>query len=485
MPGSSNGFAHALTLCSRRRGLSIFQALGKLLGFGSQKSTPIRPFPREWTRVLRQHVWQYPHLRGEHRHRLEDVVEHMVHHRRWTGGNGFDVTDEMRVAIAGNVALMTLGLEEPYYFPYVPDIILYAKPFFVSRQQASEWSTDPVFGTMVDSPRYGEAWHRGPIVLAWESIVHPYDDEGYRFNVVIHEFTHHLDGLDGDMSGTPPMVDVDMEREWYRVTELDYLELLGRADRDEPTLLSHYGASNRAEFFAVATECFFDQPHDLREKHRHLYEVLAKYFRQSPANYVPRSAQPAHREPGAPKRSWRSQAKLRDAVAADPFSRGLAELDDGEPEKAIAALTTAINNDANDSEAYAARALAYLELGDLDHALADANQTLVLDEEDLDALTVRGCVRVLTEDTRCGIDDLRAVCLSADSAIARAHLGLGYARLKQTKRAIHELTLAITIDPADPQPYRWRAEAYRRQGDKLLAERDEEKALRLSPQDMD
>lgn len=412
-------------------------------------------------------------------------MEHMVRHRRWTGGNGFEVTDEMRVTIAGNAALMTLGLEELYYFPHVPDIILYPRAFFVSRQQAAEWSTDPVFGTMIDSPRYGEAWRRGPIVLAWESVVHPYDEEGFRLNVVVHEFTHHLDGLDGDMSGTPAMADVDMEREWYRVTELDYLELLGRADRDEPTLLSHYGASNRAEFFAVATECFFDQPHDLREQHPHLYEVLGKYFRQSPAEYLPRSAQPAHREHGAQQRSWRSCAKLRDAVAVDPFSRGLAELDDGELEKAMASLTVAINNDATDSEAYAARALAYLALGDLDHALADANQTLALDEEDFNALTVRGCVYVLTKDTKRGVNDLRSVCLNSDSALARSHLGLGYIQLKQTKQAIHELTLAMSINPSDPQPYRWRAEAYRQQGDELLAERDEEKAKRLSPQDED
>src|SRR5690606_32157679 len=120
----------------------------------------------------------------------------------WTGGSGFVVTDEMKVTIAANAALMTLGLDEPYYFDKLADIILYPKPFYVTPEQSMTWSTDPVFGESVNSPRLGEAWHRGPVALAWSSILHP--ENSNHTNVVLHELAHHLDGLDGDMSGTPP-----------------------------------------------------------------------------------------------------------------------------------------------------------------------------------------------------------------------------------------------------------------------------------------
>lgn len=421
-------------------------------------------------------------MRDEQRRRVEDVVLNMVEHRHWTGGGGFDVTDEMRVTISGQAALMTLGLDQPYYFHRVPDIIVYPKPFFVSQEQAGAWSTDPIFGGSVDSPRLGEAWHRGPIVLAWSSIVEPLDDHGSHLNVVIHEFTHHLDGLDGDMSGTPPMTDRELEREWYRVTELDYLELVGRADRDEPALLSHYGAADRAEFFAVATECFFDRPHDLRDQHPHLYQVLSKYFRQSPANYLPRAAQPPQQKRGKRSRPRSTRGKYRHAVEVDPFTRGLSELNDGDLHAACRSLTAAIEADAGDSEAYAARAHAYFELSELASANADAEMALSMDPEDYEAMCIRGCVRVQRGDLQEGVADLREVCLKDDSSLARSHLGHAYLRQGKAKRAIHELSLAIGLDPAEAGNYRWRAEAYHQLGDAASAERDEEKARRVDPQ---
>lgn len=426
-------------------------------------------------------MWQYAHLRYEHRQRVEDVVHHMVENRHWTGGGGFEVTDEMRVVVAGHAALMTLGLDEPYYFHRVPDIILYPKPFFVTRQQAMSWSTHPVFGTAVDSPRLGEAWQHGPIVLSWDRIFDPYDNDGRHVNVVIHEFTHHLDGLDGDTSGTPPMSDLELERDWYRVTELDYLELCGQAERHEATLLSHYGATNRAEFFAVSTECFFDRPHDLRDEHPHLYEVLAKYFRQSPANYLPRSAQPPLLRAGWSRHAGRGRSQLSAAVASDPFSRGLAQLRDGRLHDAVRSLSEAIALDADDSEAFAARGSAWFALGELDRALSDAQRALELDPGDFEALTVRGAVQVLRNQLPAGIADLRTVCADRGTPRAHAHLGLAYLRQGAARRAVHQLTLAIDANPTDIEPYRWRAEAHRQLGREADAERDEQKAARLQP----
>lgn len=460
----------------------MFQSLAKWLGLNGQSAEVLRETPREWREYLAQHIWQYQHLNSQQRERLEDVVRHVVAERYWSGGSGFELTDEMRVAVAGIAALMTLGLDEPYYFHRVPEIILYPHPFFATAEQTRMWGTDPIFGTHNESPRLGEAWRRGPIILAWDSITHPRDEAGWRVNVVIHEFTHHLDGLDGDMSGTPPMTDMELERDWYRVTELDYLQLVGQAERGEPTLLSHYGATNRAEFFAVASECFFDQPHELREQHAGLYEVLARFFRQSPADYLPRNAQPPLRQPQ--HRGRRScRRRYQPAIESDPFSRGMAEYQAGEFEAAIRSFAKAIARDPGDSEAYSARALAQFGLENFTGALGDAEQALELDPEDRDALLVRGCVLVRRGEYQQGVADLKLVCDVGAEAEAYAHWG--YACMKQgdAKQAIRKLSSAKAIDPHDPLIYRWRAEAYRLAGKNDLAAADQERADRLSSSD--
>ncbi len=460
-------------------GFTVFCTFAKWLGIGHQADPVLRRTPRQWREYLDQHIWQYRHLSSLQRAQLEDVVRHVVAERYWSGGSGFELTDEMRVTVAGQAALMTLGLDEPYYFHRIPEIILYPHPFYATADQTRTWGTDPIRGTRDESPRLGEAWHRGPIILAWDSIIHPRDDQGWRVNVVIHEFTHHLDGLDGDMSGTPPIDDMQLERDWYRVTELDYLQLVAQAERGEPTLLSHYGATNRAEFFAVASEVFFEQPHELRERHAGLYEVMARFFRQSPADYLPREAQPPLKEVDKRPRRVRRPV-MRPAIANDPFSRGMAEYQDGDHEAAVRSFTKAIASDPADSEAYSTRALAYYGLDKLTEALADAQQALQLDPDDREAIFVRGCVLVQRGQYDAGIEDLRQACETGEIAEAYAHWG--YACMKQgdVKQAIRRLNNAKSLDPYDPQTYRWRAEAYRLAGQAELAAEDDERARRLS-----
>ncbi len=104
---------------------------------------------------------------------------------------------------------------------------------------------------------------------------------------MIHEFAHHVDGLDGNIDGTPIIADRQQVRTWYRVIDEEYQRLVDEAAQGEATLLDRYGASNRAEFFAVASECFFERPHALRDQHRELYDILANFYCQSPAEWLP------------------------------------------------------------------------------------------------------------------------------------------------------------------------------------------------------
>jgi Mlc titration factor MtfA (ptsG expression regulator) len=205
----------------------------------------------------------------------------MVAEKDWVGGSGFELTDEMKVTIAGYAGVMTLGLDEPYYFDRLKTIIVYPAGYV---PHASQFDQNQEFSPQ--SARLGEAWHRGPVVLSWAQIADPKKIRPGS-NLVIHEFAHHVDGLDGDVDGSPPITDRRQSRTWYRVTEAEFERLKRDARQGEVTLLDRYGASNRAEFFAVASECFFERPRAMRYHHAELYRVLAEFYGQDTATWLP------------------------------------------------------------------------------------------------------------------------------------------------------------------------------------------------------
>ena len=239
------------------------------------------PFSEDWRAALRDRVRHYQYLNDAQRERLEGFVQVVAAEKDWAGGGGFKLTDEMKVVIAGYAGVMTLGLSEPYYFDRLHTIIVYPGGYVAQR---SKFEVQPLFEPADD--RLGEAWHRGPVVLSWAEIAgnkrrRPGD------NLVFHEFAHHVDGLAGDIDGVPPMTNWNQERTWYHVTEQEFDRLVHDARRGEATLLDQYGATNRAEFFAVATECFFERPRAMRAGHPELYHVLAEFYCQDVAEWLP------------------------------------------------------------------------------------------------------------------------------------------------------------------------------------------------------
>jgi MtfA peptidase len=239
------------------------------------------PFPLPWHQFVSHHIRHYQYLDARQRQRLEGCIQIMIAEKDWAGGSGFELTDEIKVAIAGYAAVMTLGLDEPYYFDRLRTIIVYSGSYMPQR---SRYEVQSPF--MPESPRLGEAWHRGPVVLSWAEISGP-DKQRPGNNLVVHEFAHHLDGLDGDVDGTPIIVDRQQNLIWYQVTEDEFQRLTRDAASGQATLLDRYGASSRAEFFAVASECFFERPHALRDQHPELYKVLAHFYCQDPAKWLP------------------------------------------------------------------------------------------------------------------------------------------------------------------------------------------------------
>ena len=247
-----------------------------------------QPIPAEWDAWLRLNVWQYTHLDEIRQRKIREFVCILFHEKSWVGGNRLVVTDEMRVTVAGQAALMTLGFERPWYFDRLQTIIIYKGVYAATPQSTSDLLMGG-FNLPEEhfDARLGESWQGGPIVLAWQEVLREGRTPSFARCVVIHEFAHHMDGLDGTTDGAPPMTDYVFEKKWYQVTGFEYDRLVEMARRGKHTLLDKYGATNHAEFFAVACECFFTQPHELKREHPELHAVLVRLFGQDACDWLP------------------------------------------------------------------------------------------------------------------------------------------------------------------------------------------------------
>ena len=247
-----------------------------------RKELLAEPFPAAWREYVAANVRHYAYLDPAKRELMQAVVRVMVAERNWSGSAALTVTDEMKVTVAAQASVLVLGLEQPYFFDRVQSIILYPGAY-VRPPQLQRY-----LNAREGVPFAGEAWYHSPIILSWEHVLQAGRNMANGGNVVLHEFAHYLDGLDGEVDGTPPLAGREQERTWYQVTEAEYRRLVGSAKRHEVTLLDHYGATNKAEFFAVATECFFERPHGACAATRRIIRCLAGLLPARPGRVVAR-----------------------------------------------------------------------------------------------------------------------------------------------------------------------------------------------------
>jgi Mlc titration factor MtfA (ptsG expression regulator) len=242
------------------------------------------PFPAGWESYILRNVAHYRWLDARERQHLRDLVRVFVAEKHWEGCGGLTLTDEMRVTIAAQACLLVLELPHELY-RNVDSILVYPSTVVAPQRPlgAFEIPLQPVDGPL---PILGQAQIRGPVILVWDAVKrmgrHP--ESGH--NVVYHEFAHKLDMLDGRADGTPPLQRRTEYQRWAEVCSRVYRTLREQAERGRRSLLDAYGATSEAEFFAVATEQFFDRPVALRRRHPELYGVLQAFYRQDPAARV-------------------------------------------------------------------------------------------------------------------------------------------------------------------------------------------------------
>ena len=447
------------------------------------------PFPADWERLLERRLRHYRHLPAEHRRRLHQIVQVMVVDKEWAGAGDLEITTDMKVTVAGQAAVMVSGFETPYFFDRLHTLVIHPGTVRFTPHQAARNANLPA------GDFDGIAWHRGPVVLSWTRLRRELMGRSPGHNVVLHEFAHHLDGLCGEMDGAPPLGDAQRERQWYAVTEAEFFRLVGNARRDEATLLDHYGASNRAEFFAVATECFFELPHELRERHRDLYDTLADFYHQSPTEWLPRREPAAELQPDADghyvnieqRRRRRSDyARLRavrDLPTADAlFAVGLEHLRLEQPEEAVRVFSRLIELDPQDEESLSQRALALFRLDRFAEAQADCDAALVIDPRDVDALCVRGEIFLQDGKFEEALADLNAAVAEepgdADARVSRARAWLATGR---ARKALTDLNEALKREPYLAEAHFERGQAHQALGRTREAEQDFKRAELLEP----
>lgn len=240
------------------------------------------PFPPEWIPVLEHAVPAYHRLTEEQRQKLREQVLVFLHEMRFEGCAGVEITDEIRVTVAAQACLLSLNLEGDSYAG-LRSILIYPSSY-VARV-----ARPPAAGEIApeDSVNLGESWAYGTVVLAWDSVLRGAHIPNDGKNLVMHEFAHQLDQEDGRGDGVPFLRSASSFPAWTRVLERDFSAHQKRSNAGRARVLSEYGATNPAEFFAVATECFFEKPRELERKFPEMYGELAGYFGQDPARWPP------------------------------------------------------------------------------------------------------------------------------------------------------------------------------------------------------
>jgi MtfA peptidase len=238
-----------------------------------------QPVPPAWRATIESRFALYRGLSPEDREKLLAHVHVFLAEKKFEGCAGLEVTDEIRVTVAAQACLLLLRQADPTYYPNC-DVILVYPHAYVARQ------TQLLPGGIVvegDSARLGESWTRGVVVLSWDDVREGASDARDGHNVVLHEFAHQLDQEDGSSDGAPVLERRSQYVAWARILSAEYAELQRAAETGRRTDIDTYGATNAAEFFAVATEAFFERPGTLRKKHPELYDELRMFYRQDPA----------------------------------------------------------------------------------------------------------------------------------------------------------------------------------------------------------
>ncbi|ODV03925.1 MAG: hypothetical protein ABT20_14320 [Rubrivivax sp. SCN 70-15] len=239
-----------------------------------------QPFPAAWREVLRERWPYFAQLPPDLQLQLKEHIKAFVAEKPFIGCNGLEVTEEMRVLIAAQASLLLLN-RRAGLFNGLRQVLVYPGAFVVDRVQ------NDAAGLVREGRQVllGESWQRGQVVLSWDDVLAGAADPADGRNVVIHEFAHQLDQESGAANGAPFLGRRDRYARWAATLGAAFARLQRQVALGEPTLIDAYGATSPAEFFAVASEVFFEQPRALAAEQPALFAELAGFYRVDPLSW--------------------------------------------------------------------------------------------------------------------------------------------------------------------------------------------------------
>ena len=236
-----------------------------------------KDFPKNWINILERNLPAYGRFSASQQKQLRGFIQVFLQEKQFIGCQGLQVTEEMRVTIAA-IACLLLFSDRRTYFPNLRSILIYPHAYIVQETSVND-------ANVVEekiTARLGESWTKDQVIVSWEQIAYDVCHWQDGHNLVLHEFAHQLDQEDGIAEGVPILPRALDYAAWARVMTNTYMELCDQVKHSRKTVLDYYGATNPAEFFAVATETFFEKPKQLQQKHPALYELLQRYYRLDP-----------------------------------------------------------------------------------------------------------------------------------------------------------------------------------------------------------
>jgi Mlc titration factor MtfA (ptsG expression regulator) len=246
-----------------------------------RRALSAQPFPHEWLKTIERNVPFFCRLSARDQAELLGHIRVFLSEKRFQGGDGLELTDEIRLTIAAQASLLLLHRETDY-FPRLVTIFVYPSTYMVNEDRHFE---DPIRHQGATYRRGETARRMTSMVLAWDAARAGTADPSDGKNLVLHEFAHQLDYESGVADGVPAFASREQQSAWAAVMRMEFASLRAADDTGIPTLLGTYGATNPAEFFAVTTEAFFERPCALRANHPRLYAQLQSYFRQEPVEF--------------------------------------------------------------------------------------------------------------------------------------------------------------------------------------------------------
>jgi MtfA peptidase len=245
------------------------------------KQLAIMPFPEDWKSILEKNVSIYRYLPDALREQLQSDIKIFTAEKNFEGLGGLEITDEIKVTIAAEASLLLLNRKNSDY-PGLSSILVYPSAY-VAKQKTV---VDGGVNIEEKSVRLGESWQHGSVILAWDNVKQGAINTHDGHNVVLHEFAHQLDQEDGMSDGAPILENRSSYATWARILSREFEQLKFNVAHHKKSVMDKYGATNPAEFFAVATETFFEKPMQLKKKAPDLYNELKNFYKIDPAEWL-------------------------------------------------------------------------------------------------------------------------------------------------------------------------------------------------------